>query len=83
VDLFINFLGGSITGSQAPAHVINTAGQILAAIDKKWLYARVDGTDTRAGFQLMELELIEPSLYLYTQAEAPKRFAEAIIKKLS
>ena len=42
------------------------------------VYARADlmrGPD--GGFLLMELELIEPSLYLRMDPEAPWRFAEA------
>jgi len=42
------------------------------------VYARVDfvrGPDGR--FLVMELELIEPSMYLRMDAQAPQRFAEA------
>jgi hypothetical protein len=43
------------------------------------LYARVDLVRNDADdFELMELELIEPSLYLRTQVDAPGRFARAI-----
>ena len=42
------------------------------------VYARVDfvrGTDEQ--FLLMELELVEPSMYLRMDSKAPARFAEA------
>ena len=43
------------------------------------MYARVDLVRNDANeFEVMELELIEPSLYLRTHDEAPGRFARAI-----
>jgi glutathione synthase/RimK-type ligase-like ATP-grasp enzyme len=44
------------------------------------LYARADfvRTNDRSGYWLMELELIEPSLYLRMDAGAPARFARAL-----
>lgn len=55
------------------------ADAALALVDPMPVYARVDlvrGTDNR--FLIMELELIEPSMYLRTNSGAPRRFAEAI-----
>ena len=50
------------------------------AIGQKLLYARADFVrgDAPTDYRLMELELIEPSLYLRTHPDAPRRFAEAI-----
>jgi len=48
-------------------------------IDPEPVYARIDfvrGADVR--FLLMELELVEPSLYLRVDSRAPARFAEAV-----
>ncbi len=42
------------------------------------LYARADFVRSGDAFRLMELELVEPGLYLRTDAGAPDRFAEAI-----
>lgn len=42
------------------------------------LYARVDLVRADAGFLLMELELIEPSLYFRTEPGAAERFAQAL-----
>lgn len=43
------------------------------------LYARVDFVrDERGGFRVMEMELIEPSMYLRMDDAAPMRFAKAI-----
>lgn len=46
------------------------------------LYARVDLVHTRAGWALMELELVEPSLFLSFDGEAPGRLARAIARRL-
>ena len=52
----------------------------IDAIGQTLLYARADFVrgDDPADFRLMELELIEPSLYLRTDKDAPRRFARAI-----
>lgn len=51
----------------------------FAAVSPAPLYARIDFVRSEAGeFQLMELELVEPSLYLRTDPGAPARFARAI-----
>jgi hypothetical protein len=50
-----------------------------AALDLIPLYARIDIIRAETGeFLLMELELVEPSLYLKTSPLAPQRFAAAI-----
>lgn len=53
--------------------------RVPAALEETPLYARVDFVRGDAGeFLLMELELVEPSLYLRTDPQAPFRFAAAI-----
>ena len=47
------------------------------------LFARIDGIELSGRFTLMELELIEPSLYLRIDAGAPERFADAIASLLA
>ncbi len=46
------------------------------------LYARVDGILAIDEFLLMELELIEPSLFMGFSTGAAERFANSIIKIL-
>jgi len=46
------------------------------------LYARVDGIVRDDQFVLMELELIEPNLFLANAAGAVDRFASAIARRL-
>jgi glutathione synthase/RimK-type ligase-like ATP-grasp enzyme len=55
------------------------AQQALSAISSPTLYARIDLVrDDHEDFVIMELELIEPSMYLRTDPDAPMRFARAI-----
>ena len=70
--------GASITTVDPEAAAIDAADRILHLVEPMPVYARVDlvrGPDGR--FLLMELELIEPSMYLRMHAQAPERFAEA------
>ena len=65
---------------------LRAAGDIaLRALDSVPLYARADFVRANHGdgFWLMELELIEPSLYLRMDAEAPERFAQALHERAS
>jgi hypothetical protein len=53
--------------------------QALSVISSPPLYARIDLVgDSEYDFVVMELELIEPSMYLRTDPDAPMRFARAI-----
>lgn len=70
--------GGSIESVDPEARLIETADSVLAKVDPAPVYARCDfvrGDDGR--FLVMELEIIEPSLYLRMNADAPARFAKA------
>jgi len=72
--------GGVVRLVQAEPELL-TAGEIaLRELDSVPLYARADfvRANDNNGFWLMELELIEPSLYLRMDAEAPGRFAQAL-----
>jgi glutathione synthase/RimK-type ligase-like ATP-grasp enzyme len=57
------------------------ADSVLAAVSRPWLYARVDAVETRAGPLLMELELIEPDLFLTYAPDATARLAAALITR--
>jgi hypothetical protein len=54
----------------------------LAAVGQKLLYARADLVRSGDAFRVMELELVEPSLYLRIDPAAPDRFADAIVRLL-
>jgi glutathione synthase/RimK-type ligase-like ATP-grasp enzyme len=71
--------GGLIQPTQPTPELRQTAQQIYETIPHNPLYARIDLVRLPSGeFALMEVELIEPSLYFRTDAESPYRFARAI-----
>lgn len=70
--------GGSAQAASPPPHLLAAAGRALSAVRSPWLYARVDGVESAGRFLLMELEMIEPSLFLAHSPDAPRSFAEAI-----
>ena len=74
--------GGTSVPAAAPDRVIKTARQVLAQVAFPWLYARVDLVDSDTGVRLMELEMLEPDLFLRHHPAAPGRFAEAIQQSL-
>ncbi len=77
-----NDFGGSSRLADPPLHVLASATRAVEAVDPT-VYARVDGVVDQGRFLLMELELIEPMLFLAEHPEAPTRFAAAIAKALS
>lgn len=70
---------GGILKSIIPSEqLLGNASFVLAKIDPLPLYARLDLVRTEDNqFALMELELIEPSLYFNMDKESPQRFAHA------
>jgi len=70
--------GGSESIAEAPDSLIQAATQVVAAVESTPLYARVDGVESGGQFLLMELELIEPALFLKPAEGAAERFADAI-----
>ena len=60
--------------------LLEASGRVIEAIPHgdAPLYARVDLVRWAGGWALMELELVEPSMYLRMDPGAPRRFAAAI-----
>lgn len=75
--------GGTVHVIDAPAAMQAQALQILQAVKPMPCYARVDGVVRDGQFMLMELELLEPELFLELDPQAPQRFAQAIVVSLS
>ncbi|HEY0506660.1 MAG TPA: hypothetical protein VGD12_01225, partial [Blastococcus sp.] len=77
-------LGGTSALAEAPSAVREAAAAALAAVDTRRapLYARVDGVVTGGRFLLMELELIEPYLYLLDFPAADDKLATALAARL-
>ena len=72
--------GGQIRPVDPPEELRARCGNILHILLELPLYARFDFVRNPSGsFEVMEVELIEPSMYLRYDKEAPRRFAEAIV----
>jgi len=76
--------GGVTTACNAPpAGAIELAQRALAAAPAKATYARVDIVpDNEGTLRIMELELIEPSLFLDYAPNAPAAFTRAILSSV-
>ena len=72
--------GGSVRPLARPEPALVTAAEkTMSVLDEVPLYARVDLVRTPENrFALMELELIEPSLYFRFAAQSPDAFAKVI-----
>ena len=71
--------GARIAPADPQPALAGSGQRAVAALPERPLYARVDLVRNDADdFEVMELELIEPSLYLRTHEAAPARFAHAI-----
>jgi hypothetical protein len=68
--------------AQPSASLLVQASDSLRGILQSTLYARLDSCEADGRLVLMELELIEPDLFLRTSPEAPERFADAILADL-
>lgn len=73
-----HYLGGGIEPREAPAHLRQAADAIIREFAASCLYARVDGLDQNGEFLLMELELIEPFLYLASSEGSLARYEQAL-----
>ena len=71
--------GGTADTKEPSRHVIDQARRVLDAAGQPSHYARVDGCVVNRRFVLMELELIEPDLFLRAHPAAPARLAAALL----
>lgn len=74
--------GGSVQAMDIPLAIQKQAAAMLATLDRMPCYARVDGVIRDGQLILMELELLEPELFLELDKDAPARFASAILERL-
>ena len=74
--------GGSVDAREPTVDMLASARQALEATAalgyKDWAYARVDGVVVDGRFRLMELEMIEPALFLAQRPDAAERFAKQL-----
>lgn len=78
--------GGSIVPATPDDAVVQAASKTLAATaalgHRELAYARVDGVVANGQFLVMELEVIEPSLFLTERPDAAERFARHLVERL-
>jgi glutathione synthase/RimK-type ligase-like ATP-grasp enzyme len=70
--------GGTIEALLPPPSLIEQAVTAVAKVNSPLLYARVDGIDVDGKLYLMELELIEPDLFLNPETAA--RFVDTLLQ---
>lgn len=75
--------GGTVARSDASGSLREQAARVISALPETPLYARVDGIARGDAFLLMELELIEPNLFLEFENGAALRMARAIAARLA
>ncbi|HYD99180.1 MAG TPA: hypothetical protein VEH84_07345 [Alphaproteobacteria bacterium] len=74
--------GGTVEAVEPPRAIVEAAAAALAAAPGRTAYARVDGVPSGDAFTLLELELIEPFLFLGRGEAAADRFAAAVLAAL-
>lgn len=72
--------GGMTLAAAPPPELLQLAQNVVSSECSDSLYVRVDCVRGESGFVLMELELLEPCLYLEHEINAPARLAQAVIK---
>jgi hypothetical protein len=70
--------GGTAERDLPEPALVAEAARALTAVPTATLYARVDGVETRSGFVITEVELIEPMLYFGWDEDAAHRMAAAL-----
>ena len=79
--------GGSVEAAEPTPAMIDSAQRVLSATAALGYpdiaYARVDGVMVDGRFRLMELEVIEPALFLAGRPDAAERFAANLQDRLA
>lgn len=77
-----HYFGGTIQVIAPEPEMLNSAKRLIREFAPNSLYARVDGVSVNGEFQLMELELIEPYLFLALTPEAIPNYIQALSDRL-
>jgi hypothetical protein len=77
-----HYYGGTIQEITPDSKMLGSAQALVASFAKDSLYARVDGVLIDGVFHLMELELIEPYLFLGLSEKAIPNYKAALQKRL-
>lgn len=75
-----HFFGGKIVPIEPSKELLTLADSIIQTFARDTLYGRVDLVETVKGYQLMELELIEPYLFLFTNPLADDNYYDALLR---
>ncbi|TAL67749.1 MAG: hypothetical protein EPN82_13325 [Bacteroidetes bacterium] len=75
--------GGKYYRKHAPDFIFESAKKIVDFYMDNCLYIRVDGVVSQSKFLVMEVEMIEPHLFMDLVPEAKEPFVEVIIQKLN
>ena len=76
--------GGRVIGFKANPEMLEMAQKAIEFVKEDVLFTRVDLVQMKDGsYAVMEVELIEPSLYLRMDPKAPRTFAKAILGRIS
>lgn len=74
--------GAKTTSVEPRKDLVNQASAMLEKIPYSLLYARIDAIEMKGVLYLMELELIEPHLFIENAPEAATTFADAIARSI-
>lgn len=75
--------GGRTVRREPPPGLLIQARDAAIAGPRPWLYARVDGVRRGGDLLVVELELIEPFLFLSYEPGAARKLAEAVKERVS
>lgn len=73
--------GGRLSAYTPTADMLTVCEAALDAMPTDYLYARVDLIRVDGHWAIMELELIEPSLYFNIDPTSPKRFVDVFVTR--
>lgn len=71
-----------ISSADAEPEALDLARRLMSGRFADLVYGRVDLVQTPTGWHLMELELVEPALFLQYEPMAAERLARAILRRL-
>ena len=77
-----HYFGGTIQEIQPDSSLLESAQKLIDTFGQGTLYGRVDGVLIDGVFHLMELELIEPYLFLGLSEKAIPNYTEALRRRL-
>ncbi|MBX2953615.1 MAG: hypothetical protein KF870_13985 [Leadbetterella sp.] len=78
-----HYLGGKVSYQEADENLVAQAAEFVARFAADTLYARADGVVIGGVFHLMELELIEPYLFLDNDPKRLENYYQALKRKTS